>query len=271
MEYIEIRPQAPLASLIHCFWFLRGPLAAEPPQAVVPDGRIELVFHLGEPFAELDEHRRVRQQAAALAAGQLTKPIYLAPRGPADVVGIRFRTTGAAAVLPMPLRHLTGRVETLAHLAPALAARLFDAAARGREPMARAASLGETLGRLVRRQPDPVTVGVVRVLQAARAPRLSELACRLQMTPRTLERRLLDDVGLTPKVLQRILRFRRAIRVLGGTPRGQWARAALALGYFDQAHLIRDFKGFAGAPPSTFFGGDPTLARVFVGAEEPSR
>ncbi len=55
------------------------------------------------------------------------------------------------------------------------------------------------------------------------------------------------ETGLTPKKLCRVLRFRRAC-ALGslGLP---WSLVALDAGYFDQAHLIRDFREFAGTTP----------------------
>ncbi|HET9714174.1 MAG TPA: helix-turn-helix domain-containing protein, partial [Pyrinomonadaceae bacterium] len=61
-----------------------------------------------------------------------------------------------------------------------------------------------------------------------------------------------SHVGLTPKVFCRILRFQRA-RVLAEkleTP--DWAELAVACGYFDQSHLIKDFKEFAGSTPNIY-------------------
>ena len=72
---------------------------------------------------------------------------------------------------------------------------------------------------------------------------------------------------MDPTLLRRILRFRAAFRLLERLPPGRWGRVAPRVGYFDQAHLIRDFRRFAGAAPSVFFSTGPELARAFSGGE----
>jgi len=59
-----------------------------------------------------------------------------------------------------------------------------------------------------------------------------------------------EHVGVPPKQLARIVRFDRLMDYLrrGGT--GTWAELALAFGYYDQSHLVRDVRGFAGAAPT---------------------
>ncbi|HSA56711.1 MAG TPA: helix-turn-helix domain-containing protein, partial [Gemmatimonadaceae bacterium] len=262
MEYQELAPPPPLDEVVHCFWFLRDPdggAAGAPPQTVVPDGRLEIVIHLAEPFAFVDGAGVHHRQAPVLIGGQLTSPIRLAARGPSDVVGIRFRTDGARRVLPFPLAEVTGGVVPLAELLPRLAGALADAAASREEAAARAGALSRILGRTAHVEASPVLSSAVRSLGAPRAPRLEALARELGVSVRTLERRVRDEVGLSPRDLRRVLRFRRAFRLLDGTPQGAWTRVALAAGYFDQAHLIRDFRRLAGAPPSAFFQSDPDL------------
>ena len=63
-EYLELPAPPPLDALIHCFWFLRGPMARPEVQSVVPDGRMEIVLHLGEPFSEVGPDGVARPQAA---------------------------------------------------------------------------------------------------------------------------------------------------------------------------------------------------------------
>lgn len=80
---------------------------------------------------------------------------------------------------------------------------------------------------------------------------VGDLADELGWSRRHLVARFREQVGLPPKVLARVLRFQRSLRLRGadGRPR-PWAEVALACGYYDQAHLNRDFRQFAGCTPT---------------------
>src|SRR5688572_10173114 len=132
-QYAELPAPPPLDVLVNCFWFLRGSLAGAPAQPVLPDGRMEIVLHRAEPFAEVGPDGVARGQAEALLAGQLLAPITLMPRGPADVIGIRFRTEAARSMLGFSALGVTGRVEPLAGFHARLAGALRDATAQGRK------------------------------------------------------------------------------------------------------------------------------------------
>jgi methylphosphotriester-DNA--protein-cysteine methyltransferase len=61
-----------------------------------------------------------------------------------------------------------------------------------------------------------------------------------------------SEVGLPPKVFARLARFRRVLRRIDTTAEIDWADIAVATGYFDQPHFIRDFRDFAGVNPSAY-------------------
>lgn len=272
-QYAELPAPPPLDALVHCFWFLRGSLAGAPAQPVLPDGRMEIVLHLAEPFAEVGPDGVARGQAEALLAGQLLAPINLIPRGPADVIGIRFRTEAARSMLGFSALDVTGRVEGLAAMDPKLAGELMGAATRRRKDARTQGrneelveALSAVLQRSVRSEPSPLVREAVRGLAGPGGTTLRELTGKLGVTLRTLERRVTADTGLGPKPLQRVLRFRSALRLLEQSPRGQWSRAAIRAGYYDQAHMIREFRGFAGMPPSTYFQVELPLSRAIQGA-----
>ena len=81
---------------------------------------------------------------------------------------------------------------------------------------------------------------------------VTALAAELQWSRKHLASRFHADIGLPPKTVARLLRFRRAVDRCAAAPSSRWSEVALDAGYFDQAHLIRDFRQFAGMTPVDF-------------------
>src|SRR5688500_12183645 len=144
MEYVELPAPPPLDELVHCFWFLRGTFSSTDTQTIVADGRLEIILHLAEPFSLVGDDGCGSRQAGALVSGQLTAPVRLTGNGTGDVVGIRFRTTAAAAVVRMPLSELTDRVESLSDVSSTLAAELLSVARAHRTAASRVRSAEHT-------------------------------------------------------------------------------------------------------------------------------
>jgi AraC-like DNA-binding protein len=103
-----------------------------------------------------------------------------------------------------------------------------------------------------------------RITLAKGALDLAALARELGLSIRQLERRFLAAVGLSPKLFCRIQRFNNVFQVLG-QPSCNWVETAVACGYYDQAHLIRDCKDLSGNTPATLLAKDADLARHFYG------
>jgi transcriptional regulator GlxA family with amidase domain len=81
---------------------------------------------------------------------------------------------------------------------------------------------------------------------------IGELAAELGWSHRRLIARFREQIGLAPKTVARVLRFDRAVATLGGSTCRGLAEIARDCGYFDQAHLNRDFRELAGTTPSLF-------------------
>jgi AraC-like DNA-binding protein len=100
---------------------------------------------------------------------------------------------------------------------------------------------------------DPQRALVMEVLEAMRTAgpgvRVGDLAARFAIAPRTMQRLFAAHVGTSPKQVLQRLRRQRAIDHLNSEP-VQLAQLAAALGYFDQAHLARDFRATLGRSPS---------------------
>ena len=145
-----------------------------------------------------------------------------------------------------------GRTPGLDDLSPTLA-RVLDAVRdRVGDPNDAARIVQEILTRHVdHRRIDRHVRAVVEQIQNTRGlVTVEAMAARAGLTPRHLERRFRQVVGISPKRLARITRFQRALRMfeaLDSPQRG--THTAAASGYADQAHFIRDFTEFAGCAP----------------------
>ena len=223
MHYCEIDPSAELRPFIRCYWTLSGRFVGDPqPQRVFPDGSMELIFHFADPF----RHQGQRQKGALLA-GQIWSPITLEPSPDCDVLGVRFRSGGAAAFLRFPQQEVAGQILPLADIWPRGGQRLYE-------------QIGNAPGRISTLE---------RILISMRP---SSAMPERTLSSRQYRRRFESAVGIPPKLLQRIYRFQRVLPMIGRIPMSQ---AALAAGYYDQAHLIRDFRQFAGITPSQWLRG----------------
>lgn len=80
---------------------------------------------------------------------------------------------------------------------------------------------------------------------------MEQVAARAGISLRQLERQSRQRLGLPPKIYARMIRFSHAYKCKESCPRISWSDIAFRCGYFDQMHLIRDFKFFTGNTPGT--------------------
>jgi len=252
MTYSEYAAAPALSPIVECVWTLDGDareLAGTQP--VLPDGRPEIILHLGDPFDRIEGGRRERQPAM-IFAGQLLAPLDLRATARVSVVGIRLQPYGAAAVLAAPQHDLVGQTLEVAALSRPLARALDEIRVRvhrgghAAQIVHAVLSAHANVGRIDRR----VSAAVDRIRRDRGLVTVDALATQLGLTPRQLERRFRHAVGISPKRLARITRFQRALRMfeqIDSPQRG--THTAAACGYADQAHFIRDFCEFAGCAP----------------------
>lgn len=76
------------------------------------------------------------------------------------------------------------------------------------------------------------------------------VAAESAVSTRHLERVFQEQIGVSPKVFARLLRLDHALEM--ARPGSNWAEVASVCGYFDQSHLVRDFRAMTGATPMGF-------------------
>jgi len=242
-NYREHAPCAALRPYVECFWSRVG-AGGGAGHRVLPDGCLDIIFNFGDS---------VSWRAAVV--GTMTRALVVEPGEREEFLGVRFRPGKARAFLRPPADEFTDRATDLADVWWREGKELQERLAEMRGTRARLGALENALLRRLEGAPpadarlDAVIDSIERGRGAVSVRQLSETA---GWSRQHLARKFSAAVGVGPKRLCRVVRFHRLVQGARARPLG-WAWAAAEFGYYDQAHLIAEFKEFAGLTPAQFF------------------
>lgn len=268
MRYREHKVAPILAKHIECIWLLESddePISSTP-QRLLPDGCIELILNFSDRFREHKQTGQSYLQPQRFVVGQMTRPMLVSPTGRVEILGIRFAPGGTLPFFSCPPGELTNSIAPLADVATTLEKELSDRLYEARDWTEKIRLLETALIKLLLTKEDgraSLQGAISRIIRAGGQTSVDLLANDLGISGRQLERRFLKEVGLGPKLLCRILRFQQVFRAVESDD-PNWARIATDCGYYDQAHLIRDFRQFAEQTPSLLFEQFSSFTEAFT-------
>jgi AraC-like DNA-binding protein len=242
MAYREFSPHRALRPFVDRFWVSSDGAGAEP-RRILPDGCIDLMVDLA-------------RGGYSVAVGTMTRAVLFQPRGAIRIVAVRFRPGGAVPFLRVSADELTDRMVEATEVGVRW---LAPASLMGFADLAHAARALERV--LLNRlhaipSPDPLVAHAVSALFRPAPPTIEKLSGAIGWSRQHLGRTFRYHIGVTPKQLARVARVQRAVDELqrgsaSDMPGLQLslAEAAVRLGYFDQAHMARDFHDLAGVTP----------------------
>ena len=248
--YQEHAPPASLASYVECFWSRSGTRAGQPStrsHRVLPDGCADVVVAFdsggGAP--------------AAAAVGTMTRPMLVTDTTQVSYVGVRFRPGVAGALFGLPASELADQRPDLTDVWPQVDP-LIDALAASSDAGVRMRILSAEIARrlLAARSLPPASVVAAAASIAASRGTVSirSLAGQLGVSRQHLARSFAHYVGLSPKMLARIVRARGVVEMARHAADVDWVSVALDAGYYDQSHLIADVRELTGLPPTSWLG-----------------
>jgi len=211
----------------------------------VPSADVTLIL---SPDSEL----RVPERHVSFVAALHDSHALVEHPGRQHGIEVKLTPLGAHALFGLPMHELTNRVVELDDLPGLdLVSRLWDVDGWERRfgilDSAFAARLGDA---------RPVSRELVWAWQRLRLSEgraaIGALAGELGWSHRRLIARFREQIGLPPKMVGRVLRFDRVSRLLRETGAPSLAEVAFDCGYYDQAHLNRDFREFAGTTPGEY-------------------
>ncbi|MBI5537317.1 MAG: helix-turn-helix transcriptional regulator [Deltaproteobacteria bacterium] len=265
MDYQALPPSPELRRFVRCYWAASDVGSNEAPaDTVVPDGCAEIIVNVGAPMVQV-EGDASHTQPRILLVGEVRQPVKVRPAGNVDLFGIRLTPVGLRTLLRVPAFELVDRAFDVMDVADQRLRtgllRLGSALPRMRPKLADELLLGMISSH---RQLDTLVWRVADTMESSDGRcNVSELAAKGGITVRQLERRFLLQVGIPPRALMSVLRFRRVLASLDARMPA-WAHVAASCGYHDQSHLIRDFKRYTGMSPRAFLGDAHPFGDLFL-------
>jgi AraC-like DNA-binding protein len=255
-ELVTGAPAARLRNLV-CDYegYLEGGGAPTPVlRQQVPTPRIPLVVNFGAPWNVADSMDGPPEAHDSFVAGLGERSSYVAAAGPARCIQVNLTPLGAHMFLGVAMHELANRVVPLEDLLPrsarSLAEQLHDAGEWEQRFDLLDALFVRRFAEATPPSPDVAWAWNILERSNGKAP-VAWICDRLGRSRRHLAARFREQIGLPPKTVARILRFDRAVSLLTVTET-RLADVAFESGYYDQAHLNRDFRDFAGTSPAVF-------------------
>jgi AraC-like DNA-binding protein len=254
-QILQIAPACPaLAPFVESLWYFTADFA-HARERILPTGTMQLLVNLHED--ELRSYHgeglvHVQRIRGAAISGAYARSFGIDTDEQRHIAGVHFRPGGAFPFFAAPGDALRGDHVELDRLWGRDGALLRERLLEAPTPLAALRTLEALLlERLVRPlEVDKLVEFAVGALD--RGASVGRVTARLGMTPRRFIRHFEGVVGLTPKRFARVRRFARVLDALEVGRPVDWSGLAVSCGYFDQAHLIHDFREFSGASPTHY-------------------
>jgi AraC-like DNA-binding protein len=241
MRHSRRRPSADLVPWIAHYWIVNWDLRGCEPEIVesLPHPNVHLVF----------------ENRDAIVCGVQTHKFSRVLEGKSHVFGVKFRPGGFRPFFDGPVSKLADRIVPASRIfgkdLDALKEISLSSCAENAKVQAANAFFHARTPK-----PDPALplaeLLVDRILREPEIKTVEDLATGTGMGKRSLQRLFSEYVGASPKWVIRRYRLHELVEKSNSSGKLDWSQVALDLGYFDQAHLINDFKSIVGLSPSQY-------------------
>lgn len=268
MIYKTWLPNPLLANYIKCYWSLEelSSRGSSSKDRIFPDGCVELLFHFGDRFRKYRKDNSFEVQDRSFVHGQLTEYIELESTGKTGIFGVRFHPNGLKPFIANDLMETTGRTVSVLDIWGKDGAELEDKILNAKSNEVRLKIVESFLIKRLNeaKGSDRLTHHCVQTIIHHKGNlNIDQLSDDLCIGRRQLERRFVSDVGISPKMLSRIIRFQNTLQLIEQKKFNSLTMLAYESSFYDQSHFIKDFKEFTGLTPKMYFSENLELARYF--------
>jgi AraC-like DNA-binding protein len=254
MKFIIRKPHLLLRPWIECFWNVEHTLGqAGRSETILPNGKIEIIFALQGDY-RIQNQKEMKVEHAWIS-GIHHSPLHIRYKGHSNLIGIRFLPNGLFPFLEIPVHETVNQVEHLSLHWGVFCEEILETLSQASSIEDIFILLDHFLIQKVNRnktQQSPAIAHAIQSIKHHPEIKLSNLAETLGFTQRHFNRMFKDQTGINPKMLSQLFRFEKAFSLLFKRSDHEMTQLALEIGYYDQAHFIKDFKKFSGMTPKEY-------------------
>jgi AraC-like DNA-binding protein len=254
LELVRGAPHARLRGFVHGYdGYVET--AANISRRETPATFVPMIISWGEPLEIVYPSRSGDRETRHDFISGLIDTYVVTESAPSTGFQVNFTPIGARMFLGLPLNEIANRTVTLEDVFGAEGPRLVERLQNTPDWAQRFAVLDAAILRRVDAAPAPseeIVLAWHRLSRSGGNVSIGALAEEAGWSRKHLIARFRDQIGLPPKTMARVIRFNAAVRRLRAQGNADWTGIVADCGYYDQAHLLREFREFAGMTPREF-------------------
>lgn len=250
-----IIPSSFLASYVKHYWILEGSFKEGMTERIVPTGNMQLCFYKGTHRLATPTDSEGKILPPSLLSGQTTGYSDIYPAGAIRIICVVFQPHGANAFFRLPMQDLSNQKVSAGELSDPLLS-ILEEKVMMTESVTECIRHIETflISRLtVSRDQQRIFAAIRLINQRPTDIRLNDLSNETCLSDKQFRRLFASHVGINPKDFIRTVRFQYALSIAQNHPGISLAQLAADAGFYDQPHLINEFRQFSGLTPKEYF------------------
>lgn len=260
MELVCHPPYPPLSQWVELIWHYESAPVPFALEKLMPTGRVDLIINLQDEALRIHDPtdvNRIEHYRGPLLSGVHGTYTIIDASQQTRIMGVAFKPGGAHALLGFSVAEISDAHLGLESIWASGAALLWEELALAPDAWSRIRILERALLRQIQRRKSgelhpAIQMALEEFHQDPASISIQALAKWGNLSSRRFIELFTRQVGITPKLYGRILRFQHVLKRVHASSNMDWCGVAFDAGYYDQSHLIRDFQQFSGLSPTAY-------------------
>ncbi len=242
-SYVEYEPSTYLQIYVDCYWsyYTESPLALIYENPIIPDGCVDIIFD-----------QNITTQSQCFIVGAMTKPIINLKN---NLFGIRFKPGMVTSVINLPINEMTDHIIDIRNINNSKIESLAEILHNKKSYQQKVSFLNSVLSTVISSQSliEGETEYALSLIEKTSGKcSVKEISESVGWSRQHLARKFLKHTGLTLKFYSQVVRVNSLIRRYNSSAKHSWGYLAQTCGYYDQSHMINEFKNITGMTPQKY-------------------